>query len=344
VHPYFLVDHPEKRGFSVDLPYRCLLPKGLEGMLTIGLGISVHRDAVPLIRMQPDIQNHGYAAGLAAAMAAKRGVSPRHIPVSELQKRLVELEIVPARVLADKDTFPLTEADIAAAVRDFPRDTHKAAVILAHPEPSSPLLRTAYQAAVSDEEKLAYALMLAVLGDGRGLETLIAAADSRGWDQGWRYTGMGQFGGALSAVDRYIVAMGRTRDKRALDAIFRKAESLTAESEFSHHRAVALALESIGDPRAASVLAKLLSQPGMRGHATTTVQQAGKRSGDDVNDTNTRGLSIRELGLARALYRCGDKDGLGKAILTEYARDLRGHVARHARAVLEDPGAPANRR
>jgi len=35
--------------------------------------------------------------------------------------------------------------------------------------------------------------------------------------------------------------------------------------------------------------------------------------------------------------RCGDKDGLGKAILTRYAKDLRGHLARHAAAVLRGP-------
>ncbi len=46
-----------------------MLPKDLRGMLVIGLGISAHRDAVPLIRMQPDIQNGGYAAGVAAVAA-----------------------------------------------------------------------------------------------------------------------------------------------------------------------------------------------------------------------------------------------------------------------------------
>ena len=32
--------------------------------------------------------------------------------------------------------------------------------------------------------------------------------------------------------------------------------------------------------------------------------------------------------------RLGDKDGLGKKILEAYAKDLRGHLSRHARAVL----------
>ena len=62
-----------KKGVDVYIPYRAMLPKGLDGLLVTGLSISAHRDAVPLIRMQPDIQNGGYAAGVAAAMAAEAG-------------------------------------------------------------------------------------------------------------------------------------------------------------------------------------------------------------------------------------------------------------------------------
>jgi len=43
-----------------------------------------------------------------------------------------------------------------------------------------------------------------------------------------------------------------------------------------------------------------------------------------------------ELVLARALYRCGDYEGIGKKILSEYAHDLRGHYSRHAYAVLKE--------
>jgi hypothetical protein len=39
--------------------------------------------------------------------------------------------------------------------------------------------------------------------------------------------------------------------------------------------------------------------------------------------------------LARALFRCGDYQGVGKKILESYTQDLRGHLARHAQAVLQ---------
>jgi hypothetical protein len=51
-------------------------------------------------------------------------------------------------------------------------------------------------------------------------------------------------------------------------------------------------------------------------------------------DTRTRNEALRELYLARALYRCGDRDGVAARILGEYRRDIRGHFARHAAAVL----------
>jgi hypothetical protein len=122
-----------------------------------------------------------------------------------------------------------------------------------------------------------------------------------------------------------------------MTAILQKAVTLNAQSEFSHWRAVALALEAIGDPTAAPALSEMLGRPGMTGHVHVTVDIARERSGLSPGDNKTRDQSIRELGLARALYRCGDKDGLAKKILNEYAQDLRGHFARHAQMVLEDP-------
>jgi len=64
---------------------------GFDGILITGLGVSAHRDAIPVIRiMQADIQNQGYAAGVAAAMAAKSGQSIHQIHIKALHKHLVE--------------------------------------------------------------------------------------------------------------------------------------------------------------------------------------------------------------------------------------------------------------
>jgi hypothetical protein len=98
----------------------------------------------------------------------------------------------------------------------------------------------------------------------------------------------------------------------------------------SHHRSLAVALEQIGDPAAAEPLAHLLAKPGMRGHAMTKLEPLH----DQNMDLRRRLGPLREITLARALYRCGDHEDLGKTILNEYRSDLRGLFARHAGAVL----------
>ena len=147
---------------------------------------------------------------------------------------------------------------------------------------------------------------------------------------------MGQFGPSMSPLDSHVVALGRTRDPRALSAILAKVALLDARDAFSHHRAVAMALETLGDAAAAQPLAELLRKPGMAGHATTNLHEAQAQVEPSPTATKARNDSLRELVLARALYRCGDFEGLGEKILRTYARDLRGHYARHASAVLEE--------
>jgi len=137
-----------------------------------------------------------------------------------------------------------------------------------------------------------------------------------------------------------ILALGRTRNPQALPAILDKAKRLTPERDFSHHRSVALALEMIGDRSAAQPLAGMLMQPGMTGYVHNTVEKARQFDQESPGGTNAvdpRRLSIRELSLARALYHCGDYGGVGQQILSAYTEDLRGHFARHAKAVREKP-------
>jgi ribulose 1,5-bisphosphate synthetase/thiazole synthase len=337
VDPYFLLEHPEKKGIGVYIPYRAMLPKGLKGILVTGLSISSHRDAVPLIRMQPDIQNGGYAAGVAAAMAAEAGVGIRDIDLKPLQRHLVEIGNLPENVLTDEDSYPLPDERIAEAVQTL-KEGRGASIIMTAPDRALPLLQQAYRSAASDADRLVYARALAVLGDDSGLDVLVSAIRSHaGWDEGWNYRGMGQFGAALSELDVLLVSLGHTGSVKALPVVLERLQTLNAQQAFSHHRAVGRALELIGDPAAAEPLAGLLQQEGMRGHAHTSIDKAAEAGiPGGTNAEQTRRESLRELLLARALYRCGDFEGLGKTILQEYTQDLRGHLARHAQAILDE--------
>ena len=277
----------------MDIPYRAMLPKGMEGVLVIGLGISAHRDAVPLIRMQPDIQNGGYAAGLAAARAAAGKQGLRAVEVRALQKQLLEIGNLPAEVLEHQDSYPMPQDRIVDAVKSIPEGTG-AAVVLAHPDQALPLVKAAFASAPA-ENKLAYAQLLAVLGDTSGLDVMLAKlSQTPEWDEGWNYRGMGQFGQAYSPLDALIVNVGHAGFSGAVPAILEKLEKLGPDDAFSHHRAVARALELIGDSSAARPLAELLSKPGMSGHHHPDIERAIEREvPGGTNAETTRRESLR---------------------------------------------------
>jgi len=338
IHPIFMLRPPDRKTMPCYVPYRCLLPKGIEGVLVTGLGVSAHRDVMPVIRMQADVQNQGYAAGLAAATAAREGKTLREIDIRELQRQLVQKGNLPEEVLTQKDSFPLPKEQIEEAVRCVANDFQGLEKIFAAPDEALPLLREAYQTAGSDKDKLTYAHILGVMGDPTGADTLVQAVAAREWDEGWKYTGMGQYGPSMSPLDSQIIALGRTRRDVALQPILAKVRQLGPEHALSHHRAVAEALETLGDDAAAKPLADLLQKPGMMGHAYTDVEAAMRNIPPSPTDNTTRECSLRELMLARALYRCGDYEGLGRKILERYAHDLRGHYTRHALAILKEKG------
>jgi hypothetical protein len=132
--------------------------------------------------------------------------------------------------------------------------------------------------------------------------------------------------------------VGRTKDKRGVAAIVEKMKLLKAEDDFSHHRACALALEWIGDKSAAPAIAEMLKKPGVAGyvhHDLDTARKWDKADPKGGTAEKSRRDSLIEIGYARALYRLGDHEGLGKKILDDYAKDLRGYFSRHANEVLK---------
>ena len=335
VHEQFFIEDPGHKGMKVNLPYRCLLPKKLEGLLVTGLGISAHRDAMPILRMQPDVQNQGYAAGTAAAMAVKAGVEVRNVDMRALQRHLIQKEILPEAVLAMTDSFPLPDDKFVGAVATLTNNYQGLSVVLVDYGRSLPLLKDAYARAPTPETRFVYAHVLGMMGQADGGKDLIEKVKGLSWDTGWNYRGMGQFNRSVSWVDSYVIALGRAKSKLALPALFDKAQSLSATNEFSHFRAVAMALESIGDRSAAPVLGALLAKEGVSGHAFAMQAKLPVIPGyADREGDRERSACLRELAVARALYRLGDFEGRGEKVLRAYANDPRGAYANHVKLVL----------
>ena len=78
-----------KDGGSYDIPYRLLVPQKIENLLTAGKHVSADSDVY--LRYIPQTLVTGQAAGVAAAICAKKGITPRELEndVSELQEILI---------------------------------------------------------------------------------------------------------------------------------------------------------------------------------------------------------------------------------------------------------------
>jgi hypothetical protein len=75
------------RSDSFDVPYRCLLPRGIEG-LVMGAGRSVSTESPWLLRVMVHTMVVGQAAGTAAALSSREGTSSRDLDIAKLQSAL----------------------------------------------------------------------------------------------------------------------------------------------------------------------------------------------------------------------------------------------------------------
>ncbi|MFW5845332.1 MAG: FAD-dependent oxidoreductase [Planctomycetota bacterium] len=329
IHPVFLLVPPDKEPMPAQVPLRALQPQALDGILVTGLGISAHRDVLPVVRMQADVQNQGYAAGRAAAGQAQTG----RIDVDALQEHLRAIGNLGAS--AAVDTPALDDGALAHAARGGLDTTHAVALLLSDPQRSAPLLRQELPTA-QGTRRLQLIRCLLACADTSGADELIAAWRAAGWDQGWRFRGMGQFGASLSPRDVDLILLARARAPDSAALMREALAALPADPDLSHCRALAIALQAQADPSAAPLLETLLQTPGIRGHHQHRIDQVAGTVSSDLCDNTSRDASLRELHLARALCACGDPQHHGRSILQHYAEDLRGHYARHARALLAE--------
>jgi hypothetical protein len=75
-------------GGVYGIPYRCLLPEGVEGLLVAGRCLSATHDAHASARSMGTCMAMGQAAGTAAALAAAAGGVPGELPAATLRARL----------------------------------------------------------------------------------------------------------------------------------------------------------------------------------------------------------------------------------------------------------------
>ena len=76
-------------GEAYDIPLRCLMPRGAEGLVVAGRCISGTHEAHSSYRVMPIVMATGHAAGVCAALAARDGTPPRAVSVRQVQRELV---------------------------------------------------------------------------------------------------------------------------------------------------------------------------------------------------------------------------------------------------------------
>lgn len=333
-------NHNKDLKFSADLPYRAVIPRRLEGIYSTGLSISADRDAMPIIRMQPDVQNQGYAVGIAAAMASDAG-SVRGIDIKALQTQLIADGCLDSRVLTDAESA-YDETTLDAEIAQLDLTFTNLPWIFAYPQESLPKLATALAAAeAGSTRQQALAVTLMLLGDDRGYDVVVEAFNAAEVTAGYNFKGLGNFGRQTSDFDVFLYALSRSANPKAAAVIARRMPEFIATDTartirpMSHFRMAALAALSLKSERIAAQFAALVARNGViQGRAKTgAIEQVTYKGENDMDTERTQ--TIRDLVQLRARYRFGDAAAEG--VLRTYLNDYRTIYASWAELALAQP-------
>jgi len=96
IDPGGLVEDKDYHGSIINghaYPYRCMLPKNVEGLLVAGRCASLTHLALTTCKSMGNMMGIGSSAGTAAAMCVKESIAPRDIDIKKLQQRLREMNV-----------------------------------------------------------------------------------------------------------------------------------------------------------------------------------------------------------------------------------------------------------
>ena len=82
-----------KQQTGYTIPYRCLVPEKIDGLLLAGRNISGTHMAHSNYRVMPICMNMGQAAGIAAALCAEKQILPRELDAKLIQAELEKLGV-----------------------------------------------------------------------------------------------------------------------------------------------------------------------------------------------------------------------------------------------------------
>lgn len=340
----------------IEIPYRALLPVGIDLLLVTGKAISATHDALPAIRMQADLENLGAACGIAASLSVRAGISPRELEVNDLQRELSKWNIVPEgvweRVIDDTEPNQETMREWIAMLDDGkPLHTYAdmgfldlyegvipiVQVCMSGPE-IIPMLREELEKPQSSR-RLSVARALAwhgeqevypvlreymmpfLIGDELPPRTFKVLHVQAPPDQG-----------AMPELAYLLYTVAMLADERVIEILELAVDLLKPTWEklsdgkygmFYYVDSLCEIAERLGSSACIPALNRLLESPVFKERNTRQLIQA---------DFFEERAAYLEIVIARALARCGDKQGL--QVLIQYLNDARKLLVVHAHKEL----------
>ncbi len=328
-----------RRRIGCEVPYRALLPRGVEGLVVGCRALSLTHDAHNQLRMQRDLQRVGEAAGTAAAMAAARGLTPRELPVGDLQAALLATGALGPR---EQPRLPEPQAEPAI---------HEASWL----PPQPPALPAAQWAAQLGGEQAPQAAWQLIRRGDEALPLLLEAARAdeparRFWASAAlamlrRPEAAPELRAAL--VERRaespegrktaplwlsaLVLLGRIGDREAVPALCQVLDD--PEASLDALIAAVRALGRIGDPAAVPALEALVARDELPTRRELQI------SGAPVNPVVEDARWQLDLAAAEALARLATPR---PDLAERHANDDRALVRRHALRIAELIGESAD--
>jgi hypothetical protein len=311
-----------KTTIGCEIPYRCLLPKNVDGLLLASRALSITYDAHHAFRMQNDIQRIGEVAALAAVQAVRQGVLPREVDLAALQPILKERGL-----LADR--YRPQPAIAASGVPQLPDPTTlnveeaKDLVWLGvrAGEAGVPALREALKS-TDPNVRFEASVALASRGVDEGVEVLLENVEGRAdlVPDGIRTVPLWQAA---------IPFLGIAGDSKAVPALIAVLEDV--ETPLDGLVAAVRALGRIGDAGAVPALEALLTRGDLPVERTF-------RAAPHVNAAVEDARWQLELAAAESLGRLGAPARTVSAHVQPYLDDERAYVRRYADRVLQEAG------
>ena len=79
----------KRRSYITQIPYRCLIPTGIENLLAVGRCVSAEREVLGPVRVMGPCLAMGEAAGIAIALAREKSLSVKDVDVALLRETIV---------------------------------------------------------------------------------------------------------------------------------------------------------------------------------------------------------------------------------------------------------------